>query len=94
MGALPAGLAYIFLTEFFLTLASNLSRKQCDDRRSMICEQIKNFVVVKEDDSASFVKQSDLLNLLNMAESDKSLLTRCVKVCFPNSTKQKNHENE
>ena len=59
----------------------------------MICKQIRKFVVVK-DDSASFFKQSELLDLLNLTENDKSLLSCCVKVCFPNLTKHKNHENE
>ena len=75
-------------------LESCPSSVQYKDRRLTICEQIKNFVVAQEDDCTSIVKQSDLLSLLNLTDNDKSLLTRCVKVCFPHSTKKKNHQNQ
>lgn len=85
---LNVGVPYNFLKTF---VASNLSSKQCDQRRSVICDKVKTIVVGKED-VASFVKQSDLLSLLNLTVKDKSLLTRCVHTCFPNSNLSKNDD--
>ena len=82
------GVLYNFLKTF---VASNLSSRQCDQRRSVICDKIKTCVVGKED-AASFVKQSDLLSLLNLTVKDKSLLTRCVQACLPSSTLSKNDD--
>jgi hypothetical protein len=41
----------------------------------------------KEDPNAH-IKQSLLIDMLNLEPKEKSLLTRTVKVTFPNSTKK------
>lgn len=70
-----------------LTFPGNPSSKQCTDRRMKLSEEIQN-VVVTSNDSNEFVKQSDLMDLLDLTDADKNLLTRCVTVSFAECTKK------
>ena len=63
----------------------NLSSKQCADRRTKLTEEVKNIVAPAPD---SFVAQSDLVALLNLTDSDKNLLTRCITTSFPDCLKK------
>ena len=55
------------------------------ERGILMCQEL-NHLVTSEIDSS--VKQSDLMKLLQLCDADKSMLTRCVKKCFPDATKK------
>lgn len=51
----------------------------------MICQEIQNLV---ESQVNAYVKQQHLMDILDLTEVDKSVLTRCVKRCFPDSVRK------
>ena len=62
------------------------------ERGILMCQELTHLVTSQTD---SFVKQSDLMNLLQLSDENKSMLTRCVKKCFPDAKKKiitVNHE--
>jgi hypothetical protein len=68
-------------------IAYNLSSHQCNERRQLLSNELEYLVQYKEDPNAH-IKQSLLMDMLNLEPKEKSLLTRTVKATFPNSTKK------
>ena len=61
-------------------LGRNISRN--------LATELRRTLEYNEDQNDAFVKQSMLLDLLNLADTDKSILTRALKSTFPNSKKR------
>jgi hypothetical protein len=57
------------------------------DRRLKLSAEIENVVGASDGDN-TFVAQCDLIQLLDLTDADKSLLTRCVTASFPDSMKK------
>ena len=58
---------------------------QCDERRPSLSDELEHLLQYNEDPNAN-VKQSVLLELLNLKPEQKSILTRTIKATFPNSS--------
>ncbi len=53
-----------------------------------LATELRRTLEYKEEQDDTFVKQSLLLDLLNLTDTDKSILTRAVKNTFPKSKKK------
>ena len=56
-----------------------------EDRGLMMCQNVECILTSK---TGNYTKQQDVMDVLELDDSDKSMLTRCVKKCFPESTKK------
>ena len=70
-----------------LCLAYNISGRECEHRRLDLCEKLNDLLTIS-DEPSSFVKQNQVLALLNMYGEDKSRLTRAMKSLFPQSRRK------
>ncbi len=50
-----------------------------------MCENIERVLTSKIDE---YTKQQDIMDILELSDADKSMLTRCIKKCFPEATKK------
>ena len=50
-----------------------------------MCKNVDRILTNK---MGNYTKQQDVMDVLKLDDSDKSLLTRCIKKCFPESTKK------
>ena len=68
-------------------LATNLSSRQCTQRREVIAAELEHLLRNHESPDA-FVQQSLLLECLGLNNDKKSILTRTINAIFPNSSKK------
>ena len=73
---------YKYTYSVHLLHLANLSSKQCSDRRTKLIEEIENVIAYSEDPEA-FVEQKTIMDLLDLTEKDKNLLTRSITTAFP-----------
>ena len=71
----------------FSFIAYNPSSHQCTERRQALSAELENLLEY-QDDSNAYVKQSLLMDMLDLTDDNKSILTRTVKSAFPNSVKK------
>jgi hypothetical protein len=68
-------------------LATNLSSRQCTQRREVIAAELEHLLKYHENPDV-FVQQSVLLQCLGLTNDKKSILTRTINAVFPSSSKK------
>lgn len=76
-----------FETTVYLIAATNPSSRQCSDRRNTLASKLQDLLESQEDTNL-YVKQSLVMELLDLKADEKSILTRAIKATFPESIKK------
>ena len=76
--------SYAALPIFF---ATNLSSRQCTQRREVMAAELEHLLRYNENPDV-LVQQSVLLQCLGLTNDKKSILTRTIKALFPNSLRK------
>jgi hypothetical protein len=76
------------LFKLYCLIAYNLSSFQCKERRQNLSVDLES-VLVYDEDSDVYVRQSVLMDLLDLAAEGKNVLTRTITALFPGSSKKR-----